>query len=283
MENMNVKIGEVYETNNYDIFKRIVGNRSVEQKRVDELISSMKTNGWKFGPILVNKNLEVLNGQHRVRAAKTVGIPVRYLVIDGGIDDVQGTNDDTRWKMINYIHSYIERGNQNYIRLYELMKKFSASYKLILRAANISTNNITKESMMNGTFTFTDEHMARVDEKLPLVYEIWNAMSAIGFRGSKDVKETASLFVVEHYDRDVINKLCASIKKATPTFLSTMNTQALLDSFERVYNKGKNRSEKIFFGSDYKLDYRSHGVETRFKKYASYNSPESTVRIALGA
>lgn len=283
MENLNVKIGEVYETNNYDIFKRIPGNRKVNPTRVKEIAADMTENGWKYGPILVNRNLEILDGQHRVQSAKSTQTPVRYLVINGGIDDVQGANNSMVWKMIDYILSYIERGNQNYVRLYEVMKKYSATYQLVLRAANISTNNITKESMQNGTLIFTPEHVAKADRKLPMVYEIWGAMSAIGFRGSKTVKETASLFVVEHYNDAVVNKLCAAIKRATPTFLSTMNTQSLLDSFERVYNKGKDRKEKVFFGSDYKLDYRSQGVENRFSRYNSYNSPESNARIALGA
>ena len=279
MEN---KIGQMYETTNYSIFKRIVGNRKINQNRVKELAENMKVNGWRLGPILVNENLEILNGQHRVKAAEIAGIPVTYLVVQGGIEDVHDANDQMPWRMIDYIQSYIERGNENYVRLYETMKKYSASYSLVLRSANISTNNITKTSMMEGTLIFSPEHCNRADRKLPKVYEIWNAMSEIGFRGNKNIKETAALFVVEHYDESVVNKLCSAIRRATPTFLSTMNTQSLLDSFERVYNKNKDRREKVFFGSDYKRDYRSQGVEARFTRYNNYTSPETNARIALG-
>lgn len=282
MDNLNVKVGEVYETNNYGIFKRIVGNRKVNPNRVKELVADMTKNGWRLGPIFVNENLEVLNGQHRIQAAQTVGIPVRYLVIKGGIDDVQDANDSMKWKMTDYILSYIERGNENYIRLYEIMQKYSASYKLVLRASNISTNDITKASMQNGTLIYTKEHKDRADKRLPMVYEVWDAMSEIGFRGDKSVKETASLFVVQHYDEDVVNKLCSAIKRATPTYLSTMNTQSLLDSFERIYNKGRARNEKILFGSDYKLTPRNQAVETRFGRYKSYLSPMTAAQMALG-
>lgn len=282
MNDVNVKIGEVYETNNYGIFKRITGNRKVNQNRVKELADDMSRNGWRLGPILVNENLEVLNGQHRIQGAEIANIPVRYLVIKGGIDDVQDANDSMSWKMIDYILSYIERGNENYIRLYEIMQKYQASYKLVLRASNISTNDITKSSMQDGSLIYSNEHKERADKRLPLVYEILDAMSEIGFRGDKSVKETASLFVVQHYDENIVNRLCSSIKRATPTHLSTMNTQSLLDSFERIYNKGRNRDEKILFGSDYKLTPRSQGVETRFGRYKSYISPVSMAQTTLG-
>ena len=278
----NREVGKIYETNNLGIFKRLAGNRSISDPWVKDIAKSMEQRGWIGAPILVNNLMETLDGQHRLESAKDTDTPVRYIVIDGDIQDVQIINNTRLWKMPEYINSYIERGNENYIRLYEVMKEFSATYSLALRAANISTNDLTKAAIKNGTLIFSDDHKAKASRKLPLVYDIINALSVIGFRGDKGPKEIASLFVVEHYDESVVRKLCAAIMRATPTFFSTMNTQSLLDSFERVYNKGKSSAEKIFFGTDYKLDSRAVGVENRFKKNKQYNSPETTTRQALG-
>ena len=276
-------VGQIYETNDYGMFKRLPGNRPVRREEwVRDIASDMVENGWRGAPILVNLFMQILDGQHRHEAAKRTKTPIRYLIIDGGIKEVQRINNIKIWTMPEYINSYIEQENENYIRLYDVMKQFSASYLIVLRAANISTNDITKTAIKDGDLIFTEEHKQKACEKLPLVYEIMNAMSAIGFRGDKTPKEVATLFVVEHYDTSVVKKLCSAIMRAIPTYLSTMNTQALLDSFERIYNKGKAVSEKIYFGTDYKLDSRSIRVDNRFKKHNNYNSPQTVARIALG-
>ena len=278
----NRPVGTIYETNDYSMFKRLVGNRRVDDSWAKVIGENMKEEGWIGGPILINQMMEVLDGGHRLNGAKEYNCPVRYTIIDGGLREVQKINNSKKWKMPEYIMSYIEQKNENYIRLYDVMKKYSASYTLVLRSANISTNDITKKMMMEGMLVFTEEHQKKADEKLPLIYDIMNAMSSIGFRGDKTPKEVASLFVVEHYDQSVVKKLCSAITRATPTYLSTMNTQALLDSFERIYNKGKCNNEKIYFGTDYKLKPQTKGVETRFKVNGQYNSRATTTRMALG-
>ncbi|MFE2284229.1 polymorphic toxin-type HINT domain-containing protein [Streptomyces sp. NPDC059443] len=74
------------------------GNAS--KRNVDNLTASMKEGGWQGGPIKVaqhNDELYILDGHHRVAAAKRAGIDVPYQVVpeeeliarySGGIDDV---------------------------------------------------------------------------------------------------------------------------------------------------------------------------------------------------
>ena len=66
-------IGNIYETSDLTIFKYMndgVGNRSIKQKKsVNDMVESFKKVG-QMVPILVNRKLEVLEGQHRLDAAK---------------------------------------------------------------------------------------------------------------------------------------------------------------------------------------------------------------------
>ena len=74
------------------------GNAS--KRNVDNLTASMKDGGWQGDPIKVaqhNDELYILDGHHRVAAAKRAGIDVPYQVVSeedllarypGGIDDV---------------------------------------------------------------------------------------------------------------------------------------------------------------------------------------------------
>lgn len=58
----------VYRTNNYDQFKRLVGNREVNPKRVKTIKKSVEEIGYIPNPIIVNENMEVIDGQGRLQA-----------------------------------------------------------------------------------------------------------------------------------------------------------------------------------------------------------------------
>ena len=62
---------DVIETTDYDIFKGIVGNRKVEKKHVEMLTGAIDRNNLlNVRPIIVNEEMMVIDGQHRLEAAK---------------------------------------------------------------------------------------------------------------------------------------------------------------------------------------------------------------------
>lgn len=69
-------------TTNYDMFKFRDDNRTKIRKRhVDTLAESIQRNNQlEKHPIVVNQDMEIINGQHRLCAAKELGIPVYYIV-----------------------------------------------------------------------------------------------------------------------------------------------------------------------------------------------------------
>lgn len=71
---------------NYDMFKKIEWNRSVDKGNFTKLL---KENREKFQlhrfPILVTKDFKIVDGQHRFEVAKEIGSPIYY--IQDGVDD----------------------------------------------------------------------------------------------------------------------------------------------------------------------------------------------------
>jgi ParB-like chromosome segregation protein Spo0J len=65
------------------IFKHIKGNRIPNLKHVRRLVDSIKKYGMKCNPILVNEQMEVIDGQHRLLAAKETNSFVYYIIING--------------------------------------------------------------------------------------------------------------------------------------------------------------------------------------------------------
>ncbi|MCG3203972.1 MAG: hypothetical protein KCHDKBKB_00649 [Elusimicrobia bacterium] len=124
---MNIK-----STTKYDQFTHMRGNRDLQPNHVKSLVQSIaKNNLLESNPIIVNQNGLVIDGQHRLEAAKQLGVPVSYVVTDGNLDIVQKLNTSAKsWSYDDFVNSYIELGNKNYIELQEFKKKWGISYGL---------------------------------------------------------------------------------------------------------------------------------------------------------
>ena len=109
---------QVKETKNYSEFKDITGNRTINPLHLSRLIESMKEE-YLLSPIIVNENGQVIDGQHRLRAAKELNIPVRYIVQEGySLSQIQRYNQNSKdWRMIDFIKGYAQLNNKEYIYL----------------------------------------------------------------------------------------------------------------------------------------------------------------------
>lgn len=119
--------GKTYRTDNYDLFKRLEGNRPVVAKRVSRIAHSIATNGYIYNPIVVNENFEVVDGQGRLEALQLSGLPVDFVIAKGAtLKDCVALNAyTTAWTVNDYIDSFCEMGNENYIRFKMLLSEFS--------------------------------------------------------------------------------------------------------------------------------------------------------------
>lgn len=66
---------KVYVTDKYSIFRRLSGNRDVKEARVKKIMRSIEKVGYIPNPIIVNENMEVVDGQGRLEAVKRLGLP----------------------------------------------------------------------------------------------------------------------------------------------------------------------------------------------------------------
>ena len=83
---MNFKKISYFETSEYEIFNLLPFNRDVDQAHVRSLVESMTKNGFKGVVQIIETSfidggatkLYILDGQHRVAAAKLANLPVRF-------------------------------------------------------------------------------------------------------------------------------------------------------------------------------------------------------------
>ena len=98
------KVNQVFQTKNYGIFKFRNDNRVVNPTHVKKLSEKMKNIGWIPGSyVVINEKGEIIDGQHRVTAAMSVGVPISYTIErKSNFDTIRSLNQNQK-KNNNFI------------------------------------------------------------------------------------------------------------------------------------------------------------------------------------
>ena len=118
------------------MFKTIDGNRVLNRKYLSRLTESISNdNLLSCNPIIVNKNFEVLDGQHRLKVAEIMGIDIFYTVSPtGNIREVQMLNSNVRgWTMADFLNSHLKMNKKEYKILKEFSEKNGISVSSSIR------------------------------------------------------------------------------------------------------------------------------------------------------
>lgn len=156
---------EIFSTTDYDQFKTVLGNRSIHQPHLRRLILSIeKNNLLPENPILVNEKMEVIDGQHRLLAAKALGLSIYYMIAASiGLEETQMLNANNRsWLTQDYLNAYIAIGKKDYIRLNEFANEYRISIPIAIRIlGGLSRNNGTAlRKFRDGLFVIEDYEYA---------------------------------------------------------------------------------------------------------------------------
>lgn len=149
-------VGEIKVTRDYSVFKLIKGNRTLNKRNFAKLVSSMKEKQLII-PILVNKNMEVIDGQHRLEVEKELNLPVYYYVQeDYGIEEVKRANMvSSTWTKEDFLDMHITEGKESYIEIKRLLDESGINLSDILKAFSIvqdSNVDIIAKQFEDGTF-----------------------------------------------------------------------------------------------------------------------------------
>lgn len=108
----------------------------VIEAHVKRLIQSIKTNNLLHcRPIVVNQKMEIIDGQHRLLAAKALDTEIYYQVIDLSSDDIVRMNIAKTWSNSDFVNFYCRNGYEEYIKLNEFMKKHNLNLKVAMNIA----------------------------------------------------------------------------------------------------------------------------------------------------
>ncbi len=159
------KVGEIFETKDYSIFKFRDDNRVIRPNHVKKLASKMRNRGWLPASVVtINGSGDVIDGQHRVKAAIETGTPVRYKVVRGaGIDEMTEMNTlQVNWSPFDHLHKFVVRGVPSYITFDKFVKEFPMfKYTEIAMFLNNNQSSIQRDTFENGQWEVRSVSKAR--------------------------------------------------------------------------------------------------------------------------
>jgi len=209
------EVNKVYKTNDLSIFKQIIGNRPPNPQHIRRLCQSIKDNGILQNPIIVNEEMDVIDGQHRLMAAIECSAPIYYIIVKGyNLNEVQILNlNQKNWTSKDFMHGYAEMGIEPYIKLkdfYNTNKVFSLTDCIRLCSNTVGINsgmadkfrankttNYNKAQVFNeGTWKGKDFDLAQQNaDKLKMIKPYYDGYNKAIFIGAM-----AGLFNNENFN-----------------------------------------------------------------------------------
>lgn len=149
-------VGQMYKTLDYNMFKRIDGNRILNSKNYSKLLNSMKEEQLKI-PIIVNEKYEIIDGQHRFSAARELGLPVYFIIEEGyGLEEVKRANMvGTNWTKSDFLNMYITNGNETYIQFQQISSTYGIKISNLIKLfayVQGANQKLAAKSFEEGTF-----------------------------------------------------------------------------------------------------------------------------------
>lgn len=138
-------VGVVLQTKNYSQFHMDgLLNRQLDTPHVRELIKSLKEDkSLVLEPVLVDKSMKIIDGQHRFYALSKLNLPVTYMIDDRiSIIDAPVLNSNQKnWSVMDYVRTFSNKGNKNYQLLLEELNRYKT----------VSTINVIASSFEVGS------------------------------------------------------------------------------------------------------------------------------------
>lgn len=259
-------------TKDYDLFIFRDDNRAkINHRHVDILVESIKMkNMLELKPISVNEKMEIIDGQHRLLAAKKLGCDIYFNVTQGAdAKDIIAMNLALGWGIQDYLNFFIKLGNENYRKL----EQFTREKNFTLQAAlNITTkwDQAGRKKFKQGLYIFNlEQSEIRFQICVETIDKIKRSNGFSHFsRASRFWK--ALIRLTSHDDFDE-KKWFKNMDKFIERFTPKANSRDYLKLFIEVHNFGNQRKiellESEFFPKDDTIQ-KEETVEERHEKIA---------------
>lgn len=215
--------------------------------------------------------MEIIDGQGRFEVLKKLGYPIEFIIDDGiGIEECRSMNiKQTNWTSRDFIDSYAELSNTNYMFLKNLIEQFP---RISLTVINCSVNDgaqISQSVVKEGNFKCSEDDynnakkvLSFIDRLLPYILKI---------EGNISYLQCAIIFIYKYTEAEM-DRIEMVLQKYSHEFTPVATVESALKDFERFYNS-RLRSGHQNFVNDYKYSAKGKkAIADRVRnRYADYD------------
>jgi len=255
LEEGGTAVNTVYRTTDYSIFMYSQYNRSVHLG--NEMLEQAKQG--IISPVIVNENMVVIDGQHRLEASKQLGKPVEYIVKPGLTekDIIRMNTTQHKWNYIDFAECFANAGKEEYIKLLDLIDKHVMNYSVLIQVAMNSKKGLTHrggEGFKTGDFKFADYEKCL--EFLDF-YQMFSDKTGIK-RRSNSTLALYELFKLEKFEPDRLIHKIFELNLVEELSIRSMTKTYAVKTFLDIYNHKLTPKSPIYI--NYHIDSQSNVV-----------------------
>lgn len=260
------EVGKVYSTLEYGLFRQLEGNRGVLNSRKKKVCRSVDEVGYIPIPIIVNESYEIIDGAARYEVCVQKGLPIVYTVVPNvGLKECVAINTaSTNWCITDYIKSYAETGNDNYIRFHKLIERYGQSIPM-LSIWNAITEQLSVDNHLirSGKLFVPNEVYLQAIDTLNYSSKFKSVFGRIGGRKEYYFDSINYIYMHNVVDTDRLEK---KIYERQANFFPIITMEQALSSIEDAYNHCARTKEYIL--TEYKkyMDKKYSWYRTRYMK-----------------
>lgn len=238
---MNNSPNNILTESDYSKFKLMSkGNRNIMSTHVQKLVSSLRRkNLLHINPIIVNSNMEIIDGQHRFEACKELKIPVTY-ILDSTleVEDVKLLNQNAKnWTMTDYLDFYVGQENFNYMVFQKFMKEWDISLQCALSLLAGNDGGKSYADFKEGNFITKDIKKANEIAK-----HIYDFKYYPGFKKRSFILAIQGLLNLPNYNKDT---MIQKFEIQRTKLVDCVSKEQYMKLLEEIYNF-KNREPVRF-------------------------------------
>ena len=230
-------------TKNYEQFQMLYYNRAIMENSVNKLMTSMKAYGYLL-PLLVNQDLYIVDGQHRLEAAKKLEIQVSYIrfkieeeKLPILVAEVNTTSKN--WSLTDHFNMWVSLERPVYLYVKKIIDEYDISIKTVVSIIGYST--VFLEKFKKGIIGLTDTQKEKLIIRCDQVKEIRELNIMWADYKLSGAFTSAIVAVLRHaeYNHD---KMVGQLEKYPTLIQKSLTIAEYVMCFEMVYNKNcKNR------------------------------------------
>lgn len=235
-------VGEVFKTRDYDKFNLIKGNRTINMEQVVKLKRSFQEKQLPI-PIIVDKSMNILDGQHRWYVCKENNLDLYFTIIeDINIKDIVNANTVvSKWGAEAYYDSFLAQDYPEYAKL----EYFKTVTGCSLSDARLFMELSSGEDFKTGNLVCSDFDTAYLKYQW---YTDFKKAACFGHRSFKSaIKKIFSITEYEH------ERMIQQLDKGYWNRLQLMsNAIEYVNTLSEIYNIGKSKQNVLQFNVDRK-------------------------------